>query len=104
MPPLPYGLLDLDSTIVTDPGPPLRVKCYLAGCQEMLRPPTKGFPGDVCRHHGIRTHLSGNTPTFTYQRAERNLIIAHRLFTTKLRGNKFKFESHRFGYERSEDA
>lgn len=104
LPPLPFGLLDLDPVVVTDRGPPPRVKCYVAGCQEMLRPPTREFRGDICRHHGIRTHLSGSTPTFTYQRAERNLITAHRLFSTKLRGNKFKFETHRFGYERSEDA
>ena len=104
LPPLPYGVLDLDPVVVTDKGPPFRVKCFLRDCREMLRPPTREFKGDVCRIHGIRTHLSGNSPTFTYRLAHRNLITAHRLFSTKLKGHKFKFETHRFGYERSEDC
>jgi hypothetical protein len=102
--PLPYGVLDLDPVVVTDRGPPLRVKCYVRDCQRMLRPPSRGFRGDVCREHGIRCHLSGSSPTYSYARAERNIIASPRLFTTKLRGNKFKYETHRFGYERSEDC
>lgn len=103
LPPMPYGLLDLDPVVVTDRGPPLRVKCYLRGCEEMLRPPTRGFRGESCRRHGIRTHLSGNSPTFSYIRPERNLIVATRLFTTRLLGNQFKFDCLRMGLERSED-
>lgn len=102
--PLPYGMLDLDAGVRTDPGQPLRVKCYLRDCQHLLRPPSRGFQGDVCPDHGIRCHLSGSNPTYTYARAERNIIVSPRLFTSKLRGNKHKFETHRFGYERSEDC
>src|SRR5947209_16397293 len=32
--PLPYGLFDLDPAIMTDPGPPFRVRCYIHGCTE----------------------------------------------------------------------
>src|SRR5262249_22701918 len=64
----------------------------------------RDFRGEVCPSHGIRVHLSGSTPTYTYQRAERNLITAHQLFRTRLRHNPHKFEKHRFGYERSEDC
>ena len=103
-PPLPYGLLDLDPVVCTEAGQPLRVRCYLRDCQHWLRPPSRGFKGDVCPDHGIRCHLSGSNPTYTYARAERNIIASPRLFTRKLRGNKFKYETHRFGYERSEDC
>jgi hypothetical protein len=102
--PLPYGLLDLDPVIITDPGPPLRVKCYVRDCQRMLRPPSRGFKGDVCRDHGIRCHLSGSNPTYAYAQAERNIIASPELFTRKLRGNPNKYETHRFGNERGEDV
>jgi hypothetical protein len=101
---LPYGLFDLDPSIVTDPGPPFRVRCYIRDCTEMLRPPTRGFRGDTCPKHGIRTHCSGNSVTYTYARAERNIIASPALFKHKLRGHPDKFETHRFGYENSEDA
>jgi hypothetical protein len=52
----------------------------------------------------VRCHLSGGAATYTYARAERNLITARRLFRRKLRGNPHKFESWRFGFENSEDA
>ena len=42
--------------------------------------------------------------TYTYARAERNIIVSPELFKDKLRGNPHKFESHRFGFENSEDA
>lgn len=102
--PLPYGVFDLDPTIVTDRGPPLRVKCYVKDCEEMLRPPTRGLPGDTCPRHGIRCHFSGTNATYTYADATRNIIVSPWLFANKLRRNPHKFESHRFGYEKSEDA
>lgn len=102
--PLPYGLFDLDPTIMTDPGPPFRVRCFIQGCTEMLQPPTRGFRGDICPKHGIRTHCSGASVTYTYARAERNIIVSPELFKNRLRGHPDKFETHRFGYENSEDA
>jgi hypothetical protein len=102
--PLPFGILDLEQQITTDPGPPLRVKCYVRDCKQMLRPPAKGFPGDVCPEHGIRGHCSGTTVTYTYAQATSNLIIDPEVFQKKVRGNPHKLETHRFGYCNSEDA
>jgi hypothetical protein len=104
LPALPFGLLDLDNAIATEPGPPLRVRCYVRDCPHWLRPPSRGFKGDVCPDHGIRCHLSGGAATYTYARSERNLIVARKLFKGKLRRNPHKFESWRFGFENSEDA
>jgi hypothetical protein len=104
LPPLPYGLFDLDPCIVTDPGPPFRVRCFVQGCQHLLRPPTRGFRGQACPQHGVRCHYSGSSATYTYTRPERNIIASPHLFTRKLLRNPHKFETHRFGYENSEDA
>src|SRR5262249_19922129 len=87
-----------------DPGPPLRVRCFIRDCTEMLRPPARGFRGDTCKLHKIRCHLSGTNPTYTYSQAKRNIIASPDLFTHRLIGHPFKFETHRFGYEKSEDA
>lgn len=99
--PLPYGLQDLDTNILTDPGPPTRIRCYVRGCEEFVQPPARGFRGETCPAHGIRCHTSG---TYTYADPLRNIIVANKLFATKLLGNPFKFESHRFGFENSEDC
>lgn len=102
--PLPFGILDLEQQITADPGPPVRVKCYVRGCTEMLRPPAKGFPGDACPAHGIRCHLSSSTVTYTYSAATDNLITTPDVFKKRVRGNPHKLETHRFGYCNSEDA
>jgi hypothetical protein len=102
--PLPFGIHELDDTIVTDPGPPRLVKCYIRGCEEILRPASRGFRGDCCKVHGIHCHLSGSNVTFTYRDFRRNLIASPELFARKVRGNPHKVESHRFGYLNSEDA
>lgn len=99
--PLPYGVLDLDSQLVSDAD---RVRCYVRGCQEMLRPPTRGFRGDTCKVHRIRCHISGANATYTYPQAKRNIIASPDLFARRLIGHPFKFESHRMGFEKSEDA
>lgn len=102
--PLPYGIFDLDPQLLTDRGPPLRVRCVVQGCTELLRPPTRNLQGEVCPDHGIRVHHSGTSVTYTFEEATRNLIVAPDLFQQKLRRNPHKFETHRFGYEKSEDA
>jgi hypothetical protein len=104
LPPLPYGLHELDEVVVSDPGPPRVVQCYIRSCEELLRPPCRGFRGDACKAHGIYCHLSGSNRTFTYRDFRRNLIVSPELFARKVRGNPHKVESHRFGYLNSEDA
>jgi hypothetical protein len=104
LPPLPFGLHELDNTILSDPGPPRLVKCYIRGCEEILRTPARGFHGDACKVHGVYCHLSGSSATFTYRDYRRNLIVSPQLFARKVRRNPHKVESHRFGYLNSEDA
>ena len=62
----PYGLFDLDPNIYTDPEPPFRVGCYVRGCTEMLRPPTRGFRGQTvpCTASG-HTARAVRSPTLT---------------------------------------
>jgi len=98
---LPYGIFDLDPQIYADRGPPLRIKCFVRGCDQLLQPPTRGFRGDVCRQHKIRCHASG---TYTYPNVRHNIIVAKELLATRIIHHPFKFESHRLGYEKSEDA
>lgn len=101
---LPYGLADLNPRVIVDEGTERWVKCYVQHCEQWLRPPRRSFAGDVCPIHGIRCHVSGATGTYSYSQAERNIIVARRDFTAQIRGHEFKFESHRLGSERSEDA
>jgi hypothetical protein len=99
-PEMPYGLLDLDPTLTTDRGPTLRIRCVVRDCPHLLIPPTRSTAGQVCPVHGIRVHQSG---TFTYRDATRNFIVDAKLVTRIIR-HPGKFESHRLGYEKSEDA
>lgn len=99
-PEMPYGLLDLDPAVTTDRGPPLRLKCVVRDCQHLLIPPTRAAAGQVCPEHGVRVHRSG---TFTYRDPTRNFILEPDLVTRVIR-HPGKFESHRLGYEKSEDA
>ncbi len=95
---LPFGLLDLDPNVRIDPGPPLRMKCFIQGCERFLQPPARGYWGEVCREHGIRVHRSN---TFSYRDPRRNTIINPGLLA-RIIHHPFKFES-RFHLERSED-
>lgn len=79
--------------------------CYVRGCRQQLRPPTRFFPGEVCPEHGIRCHgAKTNTPTYSYRDVRRNIIVDAGLLSTRVIGHPFKFESHRLGLENSEDA
>jgi hypothetical protein len=42
--------------------------------------------------------------TLTWENPRRNIIVSPDLFGRQVSHNPFKYESHRFGYERSEDA
>jgi hypothetical protein len=101
---LPFGTPDLDPQPHVVSGPPQRVRCYVRGCQELLRPPARGCRGDVCRIHGIRCHYSTRGATYSYAEVRRNIIVAADLFATRIVGNPHKFETSRLGYENSEDA
>ena len=98
---LPYGIFDLDPQIYTERNPTVRVRCYVEGCTEMLRPPSRYDRGDVCPVHGIRCHLSG---TYTYPNPRRNIIASPAIFASRIIKHPFKFESWRMGNEKSEDA
>ncbi|MFN3166131.1 MAG: PGN_0703 family putative restriction endonuclease [Phycisphaeraceae bacterium] len=97
----PYGLHELDPKLrISTDG--LRVSCVVKGCPHQLTPPSrKGHRGSVCPAHGIRVHKSR---TYSYADYRRNLIIDEAFFDHEIRHHPFKYESHRFGLECSEDA
>ena len=101
---MPYGVNDLDPAVNYQPGPPRRVRCYVRGCTNVLTVPTRGQRGEVCPEHGIRCHYSSSGPTFVYQDVRRNIIASADMFAKWIVGHPFKYESHRLGAERSEDA
>jgi hypothetical protein len=98
---LPFGSFDLDPQVCVDPGPPLRVRCYVGGCDKMLRPPSRRDAGETCPVHKIRCHKSA---TYTYPDPRRNIIASPEIFARRIIPHEFKFESWRMGNERSEDA
>lgn len=99
--PPPFGVIDLDPALVTDIGPPPRIKCFVQGCTRMLRPPTRTYRGEVCPDHQIRCHQSG---TYSYPDVRRNTVVARELLATRIVGHEAKFESHRLGSEKAEDT
>jgi hypothetical protein len=102
---LPFGTLDLDPEVHVIPGDPLQVRCYVKGCSQLLRPPRRGFAGDICPDHGIRCHYSSdNGATYSYADVRRNFIIDADFVATRVVGHPDKFESKRLGLEKSEDA
>ncbi|MBY0232267.1 MAG: hypothetical protein K2W96_23555 [Gemmataceae bacterium] len=97
---LPFGLLDVHPTLITDKGPPLRHRCVINGCPHYLIPPTRKTKGQACPIHGIRVHTSA---TYSYKDATRNAILDRDLLQRIIR-HPGKFESWRMGNERSEDC
>jgi hypothetical protein len=100
-PAIPWGVLDLDPVVQAVRAPELMIRCFVRGCGHYLRPPAKARAGDVCPEHGIRAHRSA---TYSFADPRRNVITAKELLATRVVGNPDKFESHRLGLERSEDA
>jgi hypothetical protein len=100
--PLPFGLNDLEGFVQRDPNTG-KVKCVVRSCGVWLQPPTRAVPrGDVCPEHGIQVHTSG---TFSYADYRRNLTVDDAAyFHQHIRYHPFKYECHRFGQEKSEDA
>lgn len=103
-PPIPFGAADLDPTCRPTPGPQRAVRCYVRGCPNVLKTPTRQYRGDVCPAHGIRCHLSRGGATYGYRDPARNVIVAPGLFASRVVNSPHKYESHRLGYEKSEDA
>lgn len=101
---LPYGLAELDPVPFSVPGPPKQVRCYVRGCREILKVSDRDERGDVCPLHGIRCFHSTTGATYTYDDVRGNVIVAPDLLAQRVIGNPFKYESHRLGLERSEDA
>ncbi len=97
--PLPYGTPDLDPEVHGDRGPPRRVRCYVRGCNHVLRP-----GNDLCPVHGIRCHHSGKSVTYSYADVRRNIIVDSELVAARVVGHPFKHESDRLGLEKSEDT
>jgi len=97
---MPYGLLDLAPGITTERGPPLRIRCVVRDCPHLLIPPTRTTAGQACPVHGIRVHTSG---TFSFKDPTRNFIVDPEL-VRRIIAHPGKFESHRLGLEKSEDA
>jgi hypothetical protein len=100
-PALPLGIFDLDPHIQIDHGPPMRIRCFVQGCEHWLIPPTRGRKGEVCPTHGI---MCSRSPTYIYKDVRNNVIVAKDLLANRIVGHPFKVESWRFGNERGEDA
>ena len=101
---LPYGVSDLNPQVERINDAPRTVRCYVRGCRHVLRTPTRNSPGEVCPDHGIRCHHSFSGSTYAYQDVRRNIIASQELFAQRIVGHPFKYESHRLGLEKSEDA
>lgn len=101
---IPYGVNELDPQPHLISEQPRRVRCYVKDCPAVLCAPTKHFSGDVCPTHGIRCHYSSAGATYSYLDAQRNFIVDADLAATRVMGNPLKYESHRLGLEKSEDA
>lgn len=101
---MPFGISELDPNVQLADDAPRRVRCYVQGCQRILRVPRRYQPGESCPDHGIYCHYSSDKPTYTYQDAKRNVIASAEQFGTRIIGHPFKYESHRLGSERSEDT
>lgn len=101
---LPYGIADLDAIVDCTSDSPRTVRCYVRGCRHELRTPTRKHRGDICPEHGIRCHHSSAGSTYSYANVRRNIIASADFFADRIVGHSFKYESHRLGLERSEDA
>lgn len=101
---LPFGIDDLCTQPTLISPNPKRVRCFVEGCGEVLVAPTRRDRGEVCPIHGIRCHHSANGSTYSFRDARRNIIASPALFGEKVIHHPFKYESHRMGLERSEDA
>lgn len=101
---LPFGLEDLDPDPSRQPNDRSLARCYVQGCSRILIRPARGIRGQACPEHGIYCHRSTAGGTYSYADAGRNIIAGAQQFRQRIVRHPFKFESHRMGQERSEDA
>jgi hypothetical protein len=101
-----FGYKDFDLTRLKQPVPDA---CPITGCsQQLVEIPYRGKKKPFCPKHGIRLH----SRTFVYWNGEvcrdqarlRNFQIRPDLARNVALGSVGKAESHRLGYEMSEDA
>jgi len=99
--PLPYGIKDLEPA-VREQKTTGKVKCVVRHCTHWLVPPSRKEKGEACPDHGLRVHRGA---TYSYADYRRNLTVADAAyFQRHIHRHPFKWETHRFGQERSEDA
>lgn len=101
---LPFGCHDLNPVLVQHHEDPDRVRCFVRGCRHFVLRPRPRQRGEACPVHGIYCHSSSAGRTYTYATVQHNIIASPELFARHIIGHPFKYESHRLGYERSEDA
>jgi hypothetical protein len=101
---LPFGTLDLWPKPQRVSEQPRRVRCYVRGCQQVLATPSRASRGEICPEHRIRCHHSSAGSTYSYADPRHNIIASADLFAERIVHHPFKFESHRMGLEKSEDA
>ena len=101
---MPFGTNDLDPQVVCLSQSPRKVRCYVRGCEHVIRTPTLHENGEPCPEHGIRCHFSYSGATYSYADPRKNAIVSPDLLATRVIGHPFKYESHRLGSERSEDV
>lgn len=101
---LPYGVSDLEPEPAIVSAAERTVRCFIRGCREVVECPTRYRDGTICPKHRISCRYSAAGQTYVFAEPERNLIIDASLARSRLFGHPFKYESHRLGQERSEDA
>ena len=101
---LPFGLGDLNPDPSRQPEDPSLARCYVRDCPQTLSRPVRGNRGQACPKHGIYCHRSSAGSTYSYADASRNIIVGTDWFRQRILRHPFKYESHRMGQERSEDA
>jgi hypothetical protein len=75
--------------------------CPVRGCTAVLERPSNGKAYPLhCPDHKIKIH----SRTFGYADPLRNIRFERAYFERNIRGNPHKAETHRLGYENSEDA
>jgi len=101
---LPFGIKDLDPDPARQPKDQSLARCYVRDCRNVLARPARGKRGQVCPEHGIYCHRSYAGGTYSYAEAGQNIIVGTEQFRQRIVRHPFKYESHRMGQERSEDA
>jgi hypothetical protein len=101
---LPYGVTDFEAQPIVVSAAERKVRCFVRGCREVVESPTRHRTGSICPKHRIWCHYSTAGRTYAFAEPERNFIVDADVARRRLFGHPFKYENHRLGQERSEDA